>query len=406
MGKPMATSQDFVNWVCSEKLDYRYLAAILIAENSSFSLFSHGTTHQTIYFPEAKAFHILLPPIHVQNKIADVIWNVSEKIELNRRTNQTLEQIAQTLFKSWFVDFDPVRAKVAVREHFEQRAAEHGEPLPAPIALAEAQNIAAAATIASLTFDPADIDGTRALLEEKLAGMESQQRAQLLEAASIFPDAFVETKVGLIPAGWNLRALPEMVDFKEGPGIRNWQYTNDDTGCKFINIRCIKEGDLSLETASRITEEEAFGKYSHFQLEEDDIVISTSGTLGRFAFVRKEHLPLCLNTSVIRLRPINGESTLHYLAGFVATQLQLELEIRASGSVQRNFGPTHLKQIEMLAPPIELLERHQNLIEPLFRKRQQGLQESDALSSLRDLLLPKLLSGEIQLNPESVVEAS
>ncbi|MBV1919728.1 MAG: restriction endonuclease subunit S, partial [Pseudomonadales bacterium] len=87
INKPMATSQDFVNWVCSEKIDYRYLASVLFAENSSYSLFSRGTTHQTIYFPEAKAFHLLLPSIETQTKIADVIWAINDKIQLNRQTN-------------------------------------------------------------------------------------------------------------------------------------------------------------------------------------------------------------------------------------------------------------------------------------------------------------------------------
>ena len=98
MGQPMATSQDFVNWVCSDKLDYRYLASILVAESSSYALFSRGTTHQTIYFPEVKAFHVLLPPIEEQKRIANIIWTLNDKIQLNHQINQTLEQLAQAIF--------------------------------------------------------------------------------------------------------------------------------------------------------------------------------------------------------------------------------------------------------------------------------------------------------------------
>ena len=101
-----------------------------------------------------------------------------------------------------------------------------------------------------------------------------------------------------------IKSLPNIFDFLEGPGIRNWQYTNDETGIRFINIRCINNGDLNVETSNRINEEEALGKYKHFALLEDDIVVSTSGTLGKYAIVRNEHLPLNLNTSVIRFRPI------------------------------------------------------------------------------------------------------
>ena len=115
MGVPMATSQDFVNWVCGPKLDYRFLKYILVGERNSFLRFASGTTHQTIYFPEVKAFHAALPGIDTQRAIADVLSTLDDRITLLRETNATLEAIAQALFKSWFVDFDPVRAKMAGR---------------------------------------------------------------------------------------------------------------------------------------------------------------------------------------------------------------------------------------------------------------------------------------------------
>jgi len=112
MGRPMATSQDFVNWVCSDDLDFRFLKYVLLAERDSFHMFASGSVHQTIYFPEVKAFHICLPPIKEQRRIADVLSALDDKIELNRRMNGTLESIARAIFKSWFVDFDPVRRKM------------------------------------------------------------------------------------------------------------------------------------------------------------------------------------------------------------------------------------------------------------------------------------------------------
>ena len=116
MGVPMATSQDFVNWVCGPDLDYRYLKYVLLGERSSFLRFASGTTHQTIYFPEVKAFHVAMPPRDIQRDIADILGMLDDRIDLLRQTNTTLESIAQALFKSWFIDFDPVRAKQAGRE--------------------------------------------------------------------------------------------------------------------------------------------------------------------------------------------------------------------------------------------------------------------------------------------------
>ena len=82
MGRPMATSQDFVNWVCDpERLDWRYLRWVLMAERESFLRFASGTTHQTIYFPEVKALHILAPPIDEQRRIATVLGALDDKME-------------------------------------------------------------------------------------------------------------------------------------------------------------------------------------------------------------------------------------------------------------------------------------------------------------------------------------
>ena len=126
-------------------------------------------------------------------------------------------------------------------------------------------------------------------------------------------------------------------------------------------------------------------------------MVSTSGTLGKYAIVRKEHLPLNLNTSVIRFRPIENQSTFSFLYGFIENKLQYELEIRASGSVQRNFGPMHLREIELLLPNINLLKVHEKYVEDLFKKRKLNLGENNLLSNLRDTLLPKLISGELRI---------
>lgn len=298
------------------------------------------------------------PPIAEQKSIAHILGSLDDKIELNRQMNDTLEAMAQALFKSWFVDFDPVidnalAAGNAIPDEFAERA-------------------------------------------EQRKGIEKKDNSNIQD---LFPDEFEFTEeMGWIPKGWRMSPLTEVIDFLEGPGIRNWQYTEEEDGIKFINIRCIQNGDIKLATANKITKEEAFGKYEHFQLEVDDIVVSASGTLGRYAFVRKEHLPLSLNTSVIRFRPIGGISTLYYIAGYIDTTLQFELETRATGSAQRNFGPMHLKQISMLLPPIDILDRHSELAKRLFNKRKLNLEQIETLSKLRDTLLPKLMSGELRIS--------
>jgi type I restriction enzyme, S subunit len=100
MGVPMATSQDFVNWVCGPHLDRRYLKYVLQLERETLLRFASGTTHQTIYFPEAKAFHVLLPAIGEQRAIADVLGALDDKIESNRRLRDTADDLVSSIFAS------------------------------------------------------------------------------------------------------------------------------------------------------------------------------------------------------------------------------------------------------------------------------------------------------------------
>jgi type I restriction enzyme S subunit len=104
-GRPMATSQDFVNWVCSDQIDYNFLKYVLLSEHDSFLTFASGTTHQTIYFPEVKAFHVCLPPVEVQNKIVAVLSAYDGLIENNNRRIKVLKEMAQRIYREWFVDF-------------------------------------------------------------------------------------------------------------------------------------------------------------------------------------------------------------------------------------------------------------------------------------------------------------
>ena len=383
-GRYLFVDKDLDNYVVSTKFmviepninvvlpEFLFLLLISNETTEYFKMIaeSRSGTFPQITFDSVSSLSLNIPDKETQQKILDIITPLDDKIELNTQINQTLEQTAQALFKSWFVDFDPVRAKV--------------QALSDGLSLEQAE-LAAMQAISGKT--PEELTA--------LSQTQPDRYAELAETAKAFPCEMVEVDGGEVPKGWEVKSLPEIIDFLEGPGIRNWQYTDEEDGIKFINIRCIQNGDLTLTTANKITKEEAFGKYKHFQLEEDDIVVSTSGTLGRFAFVRKEHLPLSLNTSVIRFRPIKNKSTLGFIAGFVENQLQHELEIRASGSAQRNFGPTHLKQISLLVPNFKLLELHQKYAFSLFEKRKQLLSEIDALKDTRDLLLPKLLNGEI-----------
>ena len=207
---------------------------------------------------------------------------------------------------------------------------------------------------------------------------------------------FVDSELGMIPEGWNIQPISSIFNFQEGPGIRNWQYVNN--GTKFINIRCINNDIINIQNANMISDEEAQGKYAHFMLKENDIVISCSGTLGRKALVLKEYLPLCLNTSVIRFTPrINRQ--LVFLYGYLGSSLFLNKQIElASGSVQANFGPIHLKGMSIAIPDNNVLNQFSDIVNSIIQKKKNIISESLRLTNLRDSILPKLMSGKIKID--------
>lgn len=224
------------------------------------------------------------------------------------------------------------------------------------------------------------------------------------QAQALFKAWFVDFEPfgGKRPEGWKEVGLPEVFYFQEGPGIRNWQYVAEN-GVRFINIRCIVNGDIWVDSANMISEEEANGKYSHFLLQENDIVMSCSGTLGRYAIVRKDHLPLCLNTSVIRFRPKNGFADFSWLYGYLGSEEFLsQQKALANGSVQANFGPTHLKNMKVMLPDAVTREKYHQAIYSSIQKAQTVREENKTLAAMRDALLPKLMSGELAVEKVAV----
>jgi type I restriction enzyme S subunit len=206
----------------------------------------------------------------------------------------------------------------------------------------------------------------------------------------------VDSELGELPNGWKVEDLSNLFDFLEGPGLRNWQYRLE--GMPFINIRLIQDGDIKKNNISYISDEEFDSKYKHFALQEGDLVVSTSGTLGKSAIVRKNHLPMMLNTSVIRFRPFEP-THLSYMYQYLQSKSFIdEVKASATGSVQLNFGPVHLKNIKLIKPQNQLLEQFEYYLSPIYKKIQHLKSESDEISKTRDTLLPKLISGELEIN--------
>jgi type I restriction enzyme S subunit len=189
-----------------------------------------------------------------------------------------------------------------------------------------------------------------------------------------------------LPIDWKVLGFPDLVFFQEGPGIRNWQYVERD-GVRFVNIRCLEDGRLITSKMSQISKEEAYGKYSHFLLDADDYVVSSSGTLGRVATVQTEDLPCCLNTSVIRMRPANDGLERGYLKYFLFSDYyKSQIFAFANGSAQLNYGPTHLKQMEIIAPPVADQKAIAHILGTLDDKIEQNRKTNETLEAIAKAL--------------------
>ena len=171
----------------------------------------------------------------------------------------------------------------------------------------------------------------------------------------------------LIP-GWIILFLPECVYFQEGPGLRKWQF--GENGIPFLNIRTFNNGIIDKTKCQFVKQEEFDGKYNHFLLDEGDIVVSSSGTIGKVAIIRKNDLPLMLNTSVIRFRSLYPDNLLQeYLKYYLQSRhFFSQLGASITGSAISNYGPSHLKQMRILVPPTNEQRRIVAKLEKLLAK--------------------------------------
>jgi len=204
------------------------------------------------------------------------------------------------------------------------------------------------------------------------------------------------TQYGMIPEGWNIRKLWDVVGFLEGPGLRNWQYR--DSGIPFLNIRTIGDGDIDIDECNYLDIEEVERKYSHFLLKENDIVISSSGTLGRLATIRKKHLPLCLNTSVIRFREIKDGLPIWFVRQYLLSPLfQNKIRSLASGSAQLNYGSSHLSTISIVMPKANILDEYNRKASCVEEYINNIRGHIAVLRKIRDMLIPQLVTGKREL---------
>ncbi|MBI1776751.1 MAG: restriction endonuclease subunit S [Proteobacteria bacterium] len=342
MGRPMATSQDFVNWVCTEAIDHNFLRYVLLSEHESMLRFASGTTHQTIYYPEAKAFHICLPSIGEQHAIAHILGTLDDKIELNRRMNETLEEIARTLFKSWFVDFSPVHAKAEGQD----------SGLPKPL-------------------------------------------------ADFFPDSFKGSELREIPEGWGICAVYDLAEYINGGAYRAFEPNEERRGLPIVKIAELKAGvtaqtrfsDVEMPRKFRIDSGDILFSWSG----------NPDTSIDTFVW---SHGPAWLNQHIFRVVPHSANERSFVLATLRYFRPQFtEIARNKQTTGLGHVTVEDLKRLRTVRPHGSILSAWSANVDPLHA-RAFGLDlENQTLSTLRSTLLAKLISGELRIKDAERVAA-
>ena len=385
------------------EFDCRFVRYFLIApsiQDTLLALASAGATRNALTKGMIEAFEVPKPSISEQKRIADILSSLDDKIALNRKLNETLEGIARALFQSWFVDFDPVKAKLA--------AVRHGRD-PEKAAMAA---ISGKLRIAPGKPRPEKLDEQLPSAEEldvaiaEVEELSEEQCQKLAETAAHFPDGFVESELGLIPEEWEVGKLSDIIQLIGGgtPKKSNNNYWNGDIPWFSVKDAPLDSDIFVLDTDQKITTK-GLKESSTKLLREGTTIISARGTVGRLALVG---VPMAMNQSCYGV--IGEKGFTDSFTYFNLRQAVEELKQRTHGAVFDTITRTTFEVIAQLIPSHNLVKSFEDLILPMLKQIKNNGFESRTLAELRDTLLPKLLSGELSVGEvtetvEAAVEA-
>lgn len=314
-------------------------------------------------------FEVILPSLSEQNEIVCHLENIDNKIELNSQTNQTLEQIAQAIFKSWFVDFDPVKAKIAAKE-----------------AGASTEEIERAAMCA--------ISGKTLDQLEQLSPVTLQQ---LQSTAALFPEALVESDLGMeLPKGWKEGCIGEIAIAKGGYAFKGSCF--GDEGNPVVKIKnIIGDGRVKLHDAVCIDNSQA-SKAKRFKLGDGDLLMAMTGaTLGKIGLVVTEDRSVYLNQRVAKFESEKFGSKLSWFlyCFYQRSSIFDSVVATAHGSAQPNISSSGIESIKLVLPSDDLIRLFCRHTDSIFKKWIANIKENSILEDNRNCILPKLLSGEL-----------
>jgi len=327
-------------------IEPRFLLYLFLTDKMRHELISRseGSVVPHLNMSDIRSFPLPdLPPLPTQRRIAHILGSLDDKIELNRQMNETLETMARAIFKSWFVDFDPVRAKAEGRQ-------------------------------------PAGMDA---------------------EMAALFPDGFEEVDGREVPRGWKVDSLSEVCDkiFSGGtPSTANLEYwdgaipwlSSGETRSHFI-----------VHTDKKITQKGIENSSTRF-VRAGATVIASAGqghTRGQTSLLM---LNCYINQSIVALIANSKAISDSYLFFELSRRYQELRQISDSHSSRGSLTTTLLAQLDLVIPSMDVISIFDRITKPMVKKIYNNTIEINILTQIRDTLLPKLMNGEIRIETSNI----
>jgi type I restriction enzyme S subunit len=333
-----------------------------------------GTTVKHTSPTKILSFEFKKPPLALQRDISHQLLVLENKINLNTQTNQTLEQIAQAIFKSWFVDFEPVKAKIAVLEA-------GGTKEQAELA---AMSVISAKDEAAL---------------KQLQADQPDAYAELAQTAALFPSAMEESELGEIPEGWVKTELAEVVELNAS----SWTKKTAPEEIEYVDLANTKWGVIS--STEKYPYSEAPSRARRILKNNDTIVGTVRPGNGSYSFIKSDGFTGSTGFAV--LTPKSAEySELVYVCSTSDENIE-RLAHLADGAAYPAVKPEVVAATLLCLPNIQSLRdavvaNFHRVTKSLFDTRESNFRENVVLSSTRDTLLPKLLSGDLPITNTEV----
>jgi type I restriction enzyme S subunit len=343
----MCGNRAVINIKVKPSCDTRFIFYTLLLSRREIETLAEGSVQKNLYCSSLGRLKFELPPLDEQRRISEIAGALDDRIALLRETNATLEAIAQALFKSWFVDFDPVRAKAEGRQ-------------------------------------PEGMDTT---------------------TAALFPDSFEESELGLVPKGWDEVRLGQICTFQKGCSYKG-NGLSDEQGAYMFNLGCFNAPRVyAFEKVKRYTGD---FKDKHRVKAGDLIIANTDMTqhraiLGRPLLIPEGMGPGFVSHHVFKVvtnKEYGGRIKPFLFFCFLHSSFRERAVGYATGTTVLALPRDALEQHLIYLPSNELLEVFADLCEPVFAAIMSNEVKTQTLTQLRDTLLPRLISGQLRL-PEA-----